>query len=69
MNKPVENIPFIAEDISASYRAGMASERRMIVEDILAPIFAAWERAKADPKAKLPTPLMAAIENARAKFK
>jgi hypothetical protein len=64
-----DDLPVIAKHVTASYRAGMDSERRMICEDVLAPIFRALEMAERDPQAKIPSPLMAAIVSARAKFK
>jgi hypothetical protein len=64
-----EDIPLIAQGMTASYKAGMESERRMLTQDILLPIFRALEMAERDPQAKIPSVLMAAIVSARAKFK
>ena len=64
-----EQVPMIAAGMTASYIAGMKSEREMLTHDILMPIFAAYTLAKDDPQARIPTALMAALECARAKFK
>ena len=60
-----KDIPMIAKDITASYKAGMESERRFFMQ-MLFPIFAAYERAEQDKQVKIPTPLTAAIVAARA---
>ena len=62
-----EDLQFIASGITESYKAGMASER-LFFTDMLAPIFAAFDRAQHDPHAKIPSALTAAIVAARARF-
>jgi hypothetical protein len=62
-----EQLPMIAEHITASYRAGMESERLFFL-GLLQPIFSAYVRAELDPQAKIPRALMAAIVAARAQF-
>lgn len=63
-DKPVT---MIAEHVTAAYRAGMTSERQMIAEDVLAPIFLAFNEAAEDPKARIPSYLSAAIVAAKAR--
>ena len=60
-----QDVPMIAKEITASYKAGMESERRFFMQ-MLAPIFTAFERAEQDKQAKVPSSLTAAIVAARA---
>lgn len=60
-------LPMIAEGVTAAYKAGMESERRLFTE-MLTRIFTAYDFAQRDPIAAIPSPLMAAIEAARSNF-
>ena len=63
-----DDLPMIAKDITAAYQAGADCERRMIFDEVLSPIFAAWNMCESKWQ-PIPIVLLGTLVSARAKFK